>query len=155
MEKPLLIADVNGDEIIVRTLGFFAYAKPSNAPQLILKRRTATVTTRSWLWPGKQRTTRRASSGGLCERSHLVSTGSPTGSFGGRASASLEQLGGAIETGRKRLTPMIQPAIGSGVPDVGFGPARGRWNASDAMSFVSTWTFFINSTSQTSGGSLR
>jgi hypothetical protein len=60
-----------------------------------------------------------------------------------------------IETGRKRLTPMIQPAIGSGVPDVGFGPARGRWNASDAMSFVSTWTFFINSTSQTSGGSLR
>jgi hypothetical protein len=90
VEKPLLIADVNGDEIIVRTLGFFAYAKPSNAPQLILKRRTATVTTRSWLWPGKQRTTRRASSGGLCERSHLVSTGSPTGSFGGRASASLE-----------------------------------------------------------------
>jgi hypothetical protein len=95
VEKPLLIADVNGDEIIVRTLGFFAYAKPSNAPQLILKRRTATVTTRSWLWPGKQRTTRRASSGGLYERSHLVSTGSPTGSFGGRASASLEQLGGA------------------------------------------------------------
>jgi hypothetical protein len=42
LEKPLLIADVNGDEIIVRTLGFFAYAKPSNAPQLILKRRTAT-----------------------------------------------------------------------------------------------------------------
>jgi hypothetical protein len=40
--RPLLIADVNGDEIIVRTLGFFAYAKPSNAPQLILKRRTAT-----------------------------------------------------------------------------------------------------------------
>jgi hypothetical protein len=42
VEKPLLIADVNGDEIIIRTLGFFAYAKPSNAPQLILKRRTAT-----------------------------------------------------------------------------------------------------------------
>jgi hypothetical protein len=50
VEKPLLIADVNGDEIIVRTLGFFAYAKPSNAPQLILKRRTATVTTRSWCY---------------------------------------------------------------------------------------------------------
>jgi hypothetical protein len=65
VEKPLLIADVNGDEIIVRTLGFFAYAKPSNAPQLILKRRTATVTTRSWLWPGKQRTTRRASSASI------------------------------------------------------------------------------------------
>ncbi len=43
MEKPLLIADVSGDEIIVRTLGFFAaYAKPSNAPQLILGRRTET-----------------------------------------------------------------------------------------------------------------
>ena len=42
MEKPLLIADVNGDEIIVRTLGFFAYAKPSNAPQLILRHRTGT-----------------------------------------------------------------------------------------------------------------
>jgi hypothetical protein len=41
VEKPLLIADVNGDEIIVRTLGFFAaYAKPSSAPQLILRRRT-------------------------------------------------------------------------------------------------------------------
>jgi hypothetical protein len=43
VEKPLLIADVRGDEIIVRTLGFYAvYAKPSNAPQLILTRRTET-----------------------------------------------------------------------------------------------------------------
>jgi hypothetical protein len=43
VEKPLLIADVSGNEIIVRTLGFFAaYAKPSNAPQLILRRRTET-----------------------------------------------------------------------------------------------------------------
>ena len=43
MEKPLLIADVIGDEIIVRTLGFFAaYTKPSNAPQLILRHRTET-----------------------------------------------------------------------------------------------------------------
>jgi hypothetical protein len=43
VEKPLLIADVIGDEIIVRTLGFFAaYTKPSNAPQLILRRRTET-----------------------------------------------------------------------------------------------------------------
>lgn len=43
MEKPLLIADVSGNEIIVRTVGFFAaYAKASNAPQLILRRRTET-----------------------------------------------------------------------------------------------------------------
>ena len=43
VEKPLLIADVIGDEIIVRTLGFFAaYTKPSNAPQLILRHRTET-----------------------------------------------------------------------------------------------------------------
>ena len=41
VEQLVLTADVNGDEIIVRTLGFFAaYTKPSNAPQLILKRRT-------------------------------------------------------------------------------------------------------------------
>ncbi len=39
----MLIADVIGDEIIVRTLGFFAaYTKPSNAPQLILRHRTET-----------------------------------------------------------------------------------------------------------------
>jgi hypothetical protein len=43
LEKPLLIAEVRGDEIVVRTLGFFAaYAKPSDAPQLILRRRTET-----------------------------------------------------------------------------------------------------------------
>jgi hypothetical protein len=43
VEKPPLIADVSGDEIIVRTLGFYAvYAKPSNGPQLILRRRTET-----------------------------------------------------------------------------------------------------------------
>jgi hypothetical protein len=43
VEKPLLIADVSGDEVIVRTLGFFAaYAKPSTSPQLILRRRTET-----------------------------------------------------------------------------------------------------------------
>jgi hypothetical protein len=43
VEKPLLIADVRGDEIIVRTLGFYAvYAKLSNAPQLIVTRRTET-----------------------------------------------------------------------------------------------------------------
>jgi hypothetical protein len=39
VEKPLLIADVRGDE----TLGFNAvYAKLSNAPQLIVTRRTET-----------------------------------------------------------------------------------------------------------------
>jgi hypothetical protein len=43
VERPLLTADICGNEIIVRTLGFFAaYAKPSNAPQLILRRRTET-----------------------------------------------------------------------------------------------------------------
>ena len=43
MEKPLLIAEVRGDEIVVRTLGFYAaYAKSSDAPQLILRRRTDT-----------------------------------------------------------------------------------------------------------------
>jgi hypothetical protein len=43
VERPLLTADVSGNEIIVRTLRFFAaYAKPSNAPQLILRRRTET-----------------------------------------------------------------------------------------------------------------
>jgi hypothetical protein len=43
LEKPLLIAEVRGDEIVVRTLGFYAaYAKPSNGPQLVLRRRTET-----------------------------------------------------------------------------------------------------------------
>ena len=43
MEKLLLIAEVRGDEIIVRTLGFYAaYAKSSDAPQLVLRRRTET-----------------------------------------------------------------------------------------------------------------
>ena len=43
LEKPLLIAEVRGDEIVVRTLGFYAaYAKLSNAPQLVLRRRTET-----------------------------------------------------------------------------------------------------------------
>jgi hypothetical protein len=42
--KPLLIAELRGDEIIVRALGFYAaYAKSSDAPQLILRRRTDTV----------------------------------------------------------------------------------------------------------------
>ena len=53
MEKLLLIAEVRGDEIIVRTLGFYAaYAKSSDAPQLVLRRRTETndheLLTRSW-----------------------------------------------------------------------------------------------------------
>jgi hypothetical protein len=43
LEKPLLIAEVRGDEIVVRTLGFYAaYSKSSDAPQLILRRRTET-----------------------------------------------------------------------------------------------------------------
>jgi len=43
LEKPLLIAELWGDEIVVRTLGFYAaYAKPSNSPQLIFRRRTDT-----------------------------------------------------------------------------------------------------------------
>ena len=53
MEKLLLIAEVRGDEIIVRTLGFYAaYVKSSDAPQLVLRRRTETndheLLTRSW-----------------------------------------------------------------------------------------------------------
>jgi hypothetical protein len=43
LEKPLLIGELCGDEIVVRTLGFYAaYAKPTNAPQLVLRRRTET-----------------------------------------------------------------------------------------------------------------
>jgi hypothetical protein len=43
LEKPQLIAEVPGDEIVVRTLGFCAaYAKPSDTPQLVLRRRTET-----------------------------------------------------------------------------------------------------------------
>ena len=53
MEKLLLIAELRGDEIIVRTLGFYAaYAKSSDAPQLVLRRRTETndhaLLARSW-----------------------------------------------------------------------------------------------------------
>jgi hypothetical protein len=39
----LLIAELRGDEIIVKTLGFYAaYAKSSDAPQLVLRRCTDT-----------------------------------------------------------------------------------------------------------------
>jgi hypothetical protein len=42
-EKPDLFVAVQGDEIVVRTLGFYAvYCKPTNQPQLILKRRSET-----------------------------------------------------------------------------------------------------------------
>ena len=38
-----LHVEILGDEIVVRTLGFYAaYTKSSDAPQLILKRRTET-----------------------------------------------------------------------------------------------------------------
>jgi hypothetical protein len=41
LEKPLLA--VRRDEIVVRTLGFYAaYAKPSNSPQLVPRRRIET-----------------------------------------------------------------------------------------------------------------
>jgi len=43
LEKLLLIAELHGDEIIVRTPGFYAaYAKSSDAPQLVLRRRIET-----------------------------------------------------------------------------------------------------------------
>jgi hypothetical protein len=43
LEKTILIAEARGDEIVVRTLGFYAaYEKPTDAPQLVLKRRTET-----------------------------------------------------------------------------------------------------------------
>ena len=43
MEKPDLIVVVQGDEIIVRTLGFYAtYYKAHGQPQLILRERTKT-----------------------------------------------------------------------------------------------------------------
>jgi hypothetical protein len=43
LEKLLLIAELRGDEIIVRTLGFYAaYATSSDAPQLVLRRRIET-----------------------------------------------------------------------------------------------------------------
>ena len=53
LEKPLLISEVREDEIVVRTLGFYAaYAKSPDAPQLILRRRTDTddheLLARSW-----------------------------------------------------------------------------------------------------------
>ena len=53
MEKLLLIAEVRGDDIIFRRIGFYAaYAKSSDAPQLVLRRRTETndheLLTRSW-----------------------------------------------------------------------------------------------------------
>ena len=45
--------ELRGDEIIVRTLGFYAaYAKSSDGPQLVLRRRTETndhaLLARSW-----------------------------------------------------------------------------------------------------------
>jgi len=43
LEKPLLIVEAKGDEIIVRTLGFYAtYHKAHGQPQLILRERTKT-----------------------------------------------------------------------------------------------------------------
>jgi hypothetical protein len=43
LEKPDLIVVVKGDEIIVRTLGFYAtYYKAHGQPQLILRERTKT-----------------------------------------------------------------------------------------------------------------
>jgi hypothetical protein len=43
LEKPDLIVVVQGDEIIVRTLGFYAtYYKAHGQPQLILRERTKT-----------------------------------------------------------------------------------------------------------------
>ena len=42
-EKPNLVVAVNGNEIIIRTLGFYAtYCKPKHQPQLILRERTRT-----------------------------------------------------------------------------------------------------------------
>jgi hypothetical protein len=50
LEKTILIAEARGDEIVVRTLGFYAaYEKPTDAPQLVLKRRTETDD-RELLW---------------------------------------------------------------------------------------------------------
>lgn len=43
MEKTILIAEAREDEIVVRTLGCYAaYEKPTDALQLVLKRRTET-----------------------------------------------------------------------------------------------------------------
>ena len=54
LEKPDLIVVVHGDEIIVRTLGFYAtYYKTIDQPQLVLREQTNLTTTNCWPWPGK------------------------------------------------------------------------------------------------------
>jgi hypothetical protein len=43
LEKPLLIVEAKGDEIIIRTLGFYAtYHKSPDQPQLVLREGTKT-----------------------------------------------------------------------------------------------------------------
>jgi hypothetical protein len=64
----LLIAKARGDEIVVRTLGFCAaYEKPTDAPQLVLKRRTETDDRESLARAWQVANDRRAGSGGSCE----------------------------------------------------------------------------------------
>jgi len=67
---PFLSVELRGTEIIVRKADFYAvYCKPTNQPQLILRRRSDPTTTGYLPELGKLQTTKRVSLGGSSKKS--------------------------------------------------------------------------------------